>query len=112
MSQAWPSLVALALIVVMLPAAAWLLRRTARPGASGGAALGVAAAVAVGARERIVLLRADRKWLVVGITAHSITALAELDEAPEGVDPVAPGIGPGRFADVLRGISRHAARQA
>jgi len=109
-SPAWPSLVALALIVVALPATAWLLRRTGRPGGAGGGTLGIAAAVAVGARERIALLRADRKWLVVGITAHSITTLAELDEAPAGIDPLAPGAGTGRFADVLRGLSRHAAK--
>lgn len=108
MSSTWPSLVALALILGGLPLAAWLVRRgPVTPGAR-GTALGIVAAVSVGARERIALVRADRKWLVVGITAQSITTLAELDEAPAGIDPEAAGIAGGSFADVLRSISSRA----
>ena len=64
--------------------------------------------LAVGPRERIALVRADRKWLVVGITAHSITTLAELDEAPAGIDPEAATLSVGGFGDVLRSISNRA----
>jgi flagellar protein FliO/FliZ len=110
MTSTWPSLVALALILGALPLAAWLVRRgPASPGAR-GTALGIVAAVPVGARERIALVRADRKWLVVGITAQSITTLAELDEAPAGVDPDATTIAANSFGDVLRSISNRATR--
>lgn len=112
MGSTWPSLVALALIVVALPATAWLLRRTGRPGGAAGATLGIVAAIAVGTRERIALLHAGGKWLVVGITAHSITTLAELDQAPEGIDALAHGGPSGRFADVLRSLSGHGSKPA
>ena len=70
----------------------------------------------VGTRERIAIVRADRKWLVVGVTSQSISLLAELDEAPAEL----PGAwasadaaaatdatsGVRRFADLLRGESR------
>lgn len=111
MSSTWPSLVALALIVVGLPLAAWLMRRG--PGALAGRspALAIVAAVPVGVRERIALVRADRKWLVVGITGHAITTLAELDEAPAGIDPDATGVGTAGFGDVLRSLSNHSTRR-
>ncbi len=111
MTSAWPSLVALVLILVGLPVAAWAVRRTPALAAGRTSALGIVAAVPVGARERIALVRADRKWLVVGITAHAITALAELDEAPAGIDPDATGVGTGGFGEVLRSLSNHAARR-
>lgn len=110
MTSTWPSLVALALILGALPLAAWLLRRGPASVGARGAALGIVAAVPVGARERIALVRADRKWLVVGITAQSITTLAELDQAPAGVDPDAWSAAGGGFGDVLRSISSRAAR--
>ncbi len=110
MTSTWPSLVALALILGALPLAAWFVRRGPAPTGARGTALGIVAAVPVGARERIALVRADRKWLVVGITAQSITTLAELDEAPAGVDPDATMPGAGSFGDVLRAISNRATR--
>jgi flagellar protein FliO/FliZ len=110
MTSTWPSLVALALILGALPLAAWFVRRGPASVGARGAALGVVAAVPVGARERIALVRADRKWLVVGITAQSITTLAELDEAPAGIDPEAVPMAGTGFGDVLRSISHRATR--
>ncbi|MDT3677611.1 MAG: flagellar biosynthetic protein FliO [Burkholderiaceae bacterium] len=111
MGSTWPSLVALALILGALPLAAWLMRRAPGGLAARGSALAIVAAVPVGARERIALVRADRKWLVVGITGHSITTLVELDEPPQGIDPAATGPVAGGFGDVLRSLSNHATRR-
>ncbi|HLT26928.1 MAG TPA: flagellar biosynthetic protein FliO [Zeimonas sp.] len=111
MSSTWPSLVALALILVGLPLAAWLLRRGPGVLAGRGSALAIVAAVPVGARERIAIVRADRTWLVVGITGQSITTLAQLDGAPAGIDADATGAMPGGFGDVLRSLSHHASRR-
>ena len=82
MQSLWSSLAVFVLILAAIPLSAWLLRRS--QGLRGGpaAALDVHCAVAVGTRERIAIVRADRKWLVVGVTTQSISLLAELDEAP------------------------------
>lgn len=107
MQPLWPSLLMLALIAG-LGLAAWLLRRSPIGPASRGGALAVFGAVPVGARERIALVRADQTWLVVGITSQTITLLAELDEAPAGIDPSATGSVPARFSDALRAMSGRA----
>ncbi|NLD67286.1 MAG: flagellar biosynthetic protein FliO [Limnobacter sp.] len=115
MQSIWSSLAVFVLILAAIPLSAWLLRRS-QGLRSGAAALNVHCAVAVGTRERIAIVRADRKWLVVGVTSQSISLLAELDEAPAEL----PGAwasadaaaatdatsGVRRFADLLRGESR------
>ena len=118
MQSIWSSLAVFVLILAAIPLSAWLLRRS--QGLRGGpaAALNVHCAVAVGTRERIAIVRADRKWLVVGVTTQSISLLAELDEPPAelpgsawpgstaaGSDATTGG-GVRRFADLLRGESR------
>jgi flagellar protein FliO/FliZ len=108
MQSAWLSLLVFVLLLAAIPATAWLMRR-GQSAVRGNAGLEIAGAIAVGARERIALVRADRKWLVVGITPQSITMLAELDAAPcteEGTATVATA----RFPDFMRNLARRHAR--
>lgn len=89
-----PSLAAFVLVIAMIPAAIWLLKRTQamRPARDG--ALQLVAGLAVGPRERIAVVNVGQRALVVGITAHGITHLATLDEAL----PVPPAPRPGAAA--------------
>ena len=119
MQSIWSSLAVFVLILAAIPLSAWLLRRSQGLRGGSAASLDVHCAVAVGTRERIAIVRADRKWLVVGVTPHSINLLAELDEAPAelqagswpgGIPAAGPtstaGGGVRRFAELLRGESR------
>jgi len=76
-----PSLLAFAAVVAMIPAALWLLRRSQSPRSARGP-LSVVAGLAVGPRERIVVVRAADRHLVVGVTGQSMTLLAELEHWP------------------------------
>ncbi len=104
MPSIWPSVLVFLLVLAAIPATAWLLRRGQSLGARGNTVLGVSGAVAVGPRERIALVRADAKWLVVGITPQAITLLAELD-GPPSETAVVPDATNG-FPDILRSLSR------
>ncbi|MGD9945766.1 MAG: flagellar biosynthetic protein FliO [Burkholderiaceae bacterium] len=103
-----PSLLVFIAVLAAIPLAAWLLKRSHAIRLGSGGPLAVVSAVAVGARERIALVRADDQWLVVGITGQSINLLARLDHAPH-TEALAPGAdgGAARFADLLKGLSRH-----
>lgn len=104
------SLLWFAAIVAMIPLALWLVKRSPL-GASLGAAAGVSAPVrpvaslAIGAQQRIVTVEVGegeaRRWLVLGVTAQSITPLHTLT-APtlpaDGVTPAVPG-----FSTLLAG---------
>jgi flagellar protein FliO/FliZ len=98
-------------ILVMIPAALWLLKRTpagARfSGAAGGATgLRSIAVLPLSASQRIVTVEIGhgeaRRWLVLGVTAQSITTLHTLE--PQSADGTAasapPSTAPG-FAHLL-----------
>ena len=85
-----PSLLAFVAVVLMIPGALWLVKRAqaVRTGSSGP--LSVVAGVAVGPRERIAVVQAAGRYLVVGVTGQSMTLLATLDEWPAGLPAQSP----------------------
>jgi flagellar protein FliO/FliZ len=102
-----PLLFGLVLVLALIPAAAWLLRRAglAQPGSSSG--LRVVAQLPLGPRDRIVIVEvADRRWLL-GVSPSGIRRLGTL---PPGTDAGAPPAAPSErsFSDIIRrlGASR------
>lgn len=91
----------LAVIVVL----AWGMRRMGRFGSNAGGRLRVLGAVPVGQRERVVLLQAGERQLLIGVAPGSVRTLQVLDEPLVPVDGgEAPA--PAGFAARLRGVMR------
>src|SRR5689334_961364 len=88
-------------IIAMIPVALWLLKRTPMGGAGAGQrTMRSIAALPLSNSQRIVTVEvgqgAARRWLVLGVTAQSITTLHTMEpqEEPnamgaEGFDPSA-----------------------
>ena len=76
-------------IIVMIPVALWLLKRTPMGGAGGQGVLRSVAALPLAANQRIVTIEVGqgdaRRWLVLGVTASSITTLHTM--APQAEVP-------------------------
>lgn len=72
---------ALLAVVGLIYATGWLVRRVGVPG-QGSAELKVLGGVAVGARERLVVVQWGQQKLLLGVTAQQITALSARDLAP------------------------------
>lgn len=74
-------------VVLVLAVVFWLLRQ--RFGATGPAQIDcrVLATLALGPRERLAIVRVEKRRLVLGVTAGSVQCLCELSEAPDA--PVA-----------------------
>jgi flagellar protein FliO/FliZ len=94
-------------IIVMIPAALWLLKRSPM---GGGAAHGLMRSVAMlplSPSQRIVTVEVgqgdERQWLVLGVTANSITTLHTM--APQ-VEPLATGMPVPPFAQLLTKLRR------
>ena len=68
-------LLVLAILLAMVFAARWLMQR--RP--QGGRRLRFLEAMALGSRDKILLIEVDGKSLLLGVTAHNIRLLTELD---------------------------------
>ena len=66
-------------IIAMIPCALWLLKRTPMGGGAGQGVMRSIAALPLSANQRIVTVEVgqgdERRWLVLGVTAQSITTL-------------------------------------
>jgi flagellar protein FliO/FliZ len=92
----------LAGVIVLIFAAGWMSRRLQGRGASGGRRIRCVETFTVGARERLLLLDADGKRLLVGVGQGGMRTLHVYDGAAplpaENLPPAAPIPG---FADLL-----------
>jgi flagellar protein FliO/FliZ len=95
------------LVLGLIPAVLWLLKRSGMGGLRPGAQVGLARLVGslpLGAQQRLVTVEvgegASRRWLVLGVTAQSITTLHTLDEPPALA--LSAATNPMPFAQALR----------
>jgi len=74
-----PMVLTLLLVLALIPAALWLLRRIggAAPGGIGG--LRVLAQLSLGQRERLVVVAAGERCLLLAISGAGIQHLADVD---------------------------------
>lgn len=77
----------LGLVVAMIVALAWALRRLGGVRAVGTGSLEVLGGLSVGPRERVVLLRVGTRQLVIGVAPGRVQTLDVLDE-PVTTSPV------------------------
>ncbi len=99
----------LLLVLAAIFLVVWLLKRMNMVQQGHGNLLKVLGGVAIGQRERIVLVEVNDTWLVVGVGPNQIRTLHSLQkpdqaEGSEGSDvaaPVQPGGDGGKFAALL-----------
>ena len=95
-------------IIAMIPCALWLLKRTPMGGATGVGAMRSVAALPLSASQRIVTVEVgqgvDRRWLVLGVTAQSITTLHTMAPQAEGAAAATPASP--AFAQLLSKLRR------
>jgi flagellar protein FliO/FliZ len=95
----------LLLVLGVIFALAWLLRRVqaVRPGQGG--MLSVRGGLQVGAKERVLWIRAGGTDLLIGVAAGRVQTLHVFDQPPAGVElPAAEP--PPSFAEALRRLAR------
>lgn len=95
---------ALALIVGLLAATAWLARKVSGGKGFGQGGMKVVGGVALGPRERIVLLEVGSEWLVIGIVPGQIRTLHRLEKGTLP-DSALPAAADKPFAQWLNGIA-------
>ncbi len=71
-------LMILILVLALMVGAAWLLKRFNVAGANSGEAIKIVGGIAVGSRERIVVVEVADQWIVVGVCSGSINALSTM----------------------------------
>jgi len=105
-SQGLTSLLWFLAILALIPIALWLLKRTPMGGAAGAGVLRSIAALPLSTSQRIVAIEVgrgeERRWLVLGVTAQSITTLHTLAPQDLPADP-SPPVAFASLLDRLRG---------
>lgn len=93
-------LLGLALVLGLMAALAWVLKRFGATRAAGSAIVKVVGGVSVGGRERVLIIEAADQWIVVGVAPGRVNALATM---PRQEIP-APMLGPvtKNFSDWLK----------
>lgn len=80
-------------IIVMIPFALWMLKRTPLGGGLGQGPVRTVSSLAITPNQRLLTVEVgqgdDRRWLVLGVSPGSITALHTM--APQAEPPAAPG---------------------
>jgi flagellar protein FliO/FliZ len=77
-------------VLAILLAALWLLKRISQPQGAAAGLLRVVAGIAVGSRERVVILELGNSWLVLGIAPGHISTLAEIPRQEVPTSPATP----------------------
>ncbi|HTE39558.1 MAG TPA: flagellar biosynthetic protein FliO [Steroidobacteraceae bacterium] len=80
---------ALAVVLIVVFAAAWMLKQTRKFTTKGGHGIEVLAQVALGAKERAVLLKVGTVHVLVGVAPGQVNAL-HVDTAPIAIEVAAP----------------------
>ncbi len=100
-SSALQMVFGLVVVLALLLGALWLLKRINQPRGSLAGLMRVVAGVAVGPRERVVILELGNSWLVLGVAPGQVSTLAEIPRQEFAAPPPASDF-LGQFAERLR----------
>ncbi len=95
------SVAALGIVVIAILAAGWALRRLQRGIVAGEGPLRPVGAIAVGARERVVIVEIQDVWLVLGVAPGAVRVIHTLPRAATTAAPADQG-----FASWLHRVRR------
>ena len=105
-------LAGLALVLFIMWACTWALRRYAAGRSAAGSALRVLGGVAVGQRERVVMVEVDDTWILVGVAPGRVNALHVMSKLPDMAPrPAAPDAAEGFAARLARFMPRNGREQ-
>ena len=92
----------LALVLAVIFAIAWLMRFMQRARLGGPGNLRIEGGIQVGARERVLMVQAGGRHLLIGVAPGRVNTLHVFEQAPDGVEPQAPVSELSPFAERLR----------
>ena len=92
-------------IIVAIPVALWLLKRTPLGGGGGAGVMKSVAMLPLSTSQRIVTVEVgsgdERRWLVLGVTPSAITTLHTMAPATPAVESSPGAIAPTSFAQLF-----------
>lgn len=96
----------LAVVLATVAGAAWLLKRLAPGQISAGGAIKLIGSIAVGPKERVVVVEVGDTWLVVGVAPGQVTALHNMPRLDTFARGDKPASDDQRFASWLKDVMK------
>jgi flagellar protein FliO/FliZ len=108
MNAAWTPLLWFGVILVLIPLALWLLKRTPLGGGGGSGPMRSVAVLPLSPSQRVAIVEvgsgAARRWLVLGVSSQAITTLHTMDAQGEAASgPAEPAA---TFSQLLSRLRR------
>ncbi|HYA65154.1 MAG TPA: flagellar biosynthetic protein FliO, partial [Burkholderiaceae bacterium] len=100
-----PMVLALILVLGLLAAAIWVLRRAGFAPRGGSSQLRLVTQLALGPRERVVIVEAGERWWLLGVGASGVTRLGSLPKGDAGASAM-PAASFGALLEKLRAGQR------
>jgi len=97
-----PMAMALALVLGLIGALLWVLRRTGFAPRGGSSQLRVVTQLALGPRERVVIVEVGERWWLLGVGVGGITRLGSVPKGTASASEI-PVASFGALFDKLRG---------
>lgn len=95
-------LAALLVVLAAIVGTGWLLKRFGPTQLGPGGAMKVLGGVAVGPRERLVLVEVGDTWLIVGVAQGQVTAVHTMARPADGTQQPLPASAASPFAERLK----------
>lgn len=100
-------------ILLLILFIGWIAKRTGlAPQAKNNKLLKITSSCQVGRSEKVVIVEVDNTWLVLGVTAHSITPLHTLSAPPVETTPGAATDQPADFRQLMQKMLKRPGKQA
>ena len=109
MTPNWTPLLWFGAIVVLIPLALWLLKRTPLGSGAGSGPLRHVAVLPLSAAQRVAIVEvgsgAERRWLVLGVSGQAINTLHTM--APQDDNTPGPAEAGANFSQLLSRLKRN-----
>ena len=100
-------------ILLLILFIGWVAKRTGlAPQAKNNKLLKITSSCQVGRSEKVVIVEVDNTWLVLGVTAHSITPLHTLSAPPVDTPAVSAAELPADFRQLMQKMLKRPGKQA
>jgi flagellar protein FliO/FliZ len=97
-------LLGLAVVLGAFFGVAWLMKRSGAVGGGGQQVLKLVSSIAVGTRERVVVVEVGGQWIVAGVAPGSVNQLASMPRGEIATVNGAPAGSAGAFAGFLKNV--------
>jgi flagellar protein FliO/FliZ len=91
----------LVVVLGLMAACAWMLRRFGAAKTSGGANIRIVGGVSVGTRERVMVVEVADQWIVVGVAPGQVRALSTMPKQDAVLPPEGEVQAPRNFSNWL-----------